>query len=105
MDTKTRARYQARAKVMKAMAHPSRLLIIDKLAEGERCVQELTAMIGADMSTVSKHLGVMKQAGIVEDEKRGLQVFYTLKVPCVVSLFSCIEAVIKSNVDGHLACL
>ena len=103
MDAKTRARYQARAKIVKAMAHPSRLFIIDQLAEGERCVCELTDMIGADKSTVSKHLSVMKEAGIVEDEKRGLQVYYTLRVPCVTNLFACIEAVVKSNAEAQLA--
>ena len=103
MNAKTRTRYQARAKIMKAMAHPSRLFIIDQLSEGERCVCELTDMIGADKSTVSKHLSVLREAGIVEDEKRGLQVYYTLRVPCVTNLFSCIEAVVKSNVEAQLA--
>lgn len=103
MDAKTRARYQARAKIVKAMAHPSRLFIIDQLAEGEHCVCELTEMIGADKSTVSKHLSVLKDAGIVENEKRGLQVYYTLRVPCITSLFTCIEAVVKSNIEAQLA--
>ena len=103
MDTKTRIRYEARAKILKAMAHPSRLLILDQLAAGERCVCELTEMIGADKSTVSKHLSVLKSAGLVSDDKRGLQVFYALRVPCAVSLFSCIEGVIKSNAQAHLA--
>lgn len=103
MDTKTRIRYEARAKILKAMAHPSRLLILDQLAAGERCVCELTEMIGADKSTVSKHLSVLKSAGLVSDDKRGLQVFYTLRVPCAVSLFSCIEGVVKSNAEAHLA--
>ena len=103
MDAKTRTRYQVRAKIVKAMAHPSRLFIIDQLAECERCVCELTDMIGADKSTVSKHLSVLKEAGIVEDEKRGLQVFYTLRVPCVTSLFTCVAAVVKSNVEAQLA--
>lgn len=103
MDAKTRTRYQARAKIVKAMAHPSRLFIIDQLAECERCVCELTDMIGADKSTVSKHLSVLKEAGIVEDDKRGLQVYYTLRVPCVTSFLGCIEAVVKSNVEAHLA--
>jgi len=103
MDTKTRLRYEARAKILKAMAHPSRLLIIDTLADGERCVCDLTELVGSDKSTVSKHLSVLKSAGLVSDEKRGLQVFYTLRVPCATSLFSCIEGVVKSNAEAHLA--
>ena len=103
MDKKTRSRYEARAKILKAMAHPSRLLIIDTLADGERCVCDLTEIVGSDKSTVSKHLSVLKSAGLVSDEKRGLQVFYTLRVPCATSLFSCIEGVVKSNAEAHLA--
>ena len=58
---------------MKALAHPSRLFIVDELSRsGERCVCELTEMVGADMSTVSRHLAMLKGAGIIEDEKRGL---------------------------------
>ncbi len=97
MDRKTLTTYEARAKVMKALAHPTRLFIVDQIAAHEKCVCELTAMIGADMSTVSKHLSVLKEAGIVTDEKRGLQVFYQLRVPCVVDIFACIEGVLDTT--------
>jgi len=61
MDAKTHARHEARARIFKAMAHPTRLFIVDELAQaGERCVCELTEMIGVDMSTVSRHLAVLK---------------------------------------------
>ncbi len=82
---------------MKAMAHPSRLFIIDELSRGERCVNELTELVGHDVSTVSKHLSILKKAGIVEDEKRGLQVFYRLKIPCVLNFFHCVESVLQSR--------
>ena len=100
MDQKTHARYEARAKIVKAMAHPTRLFIVDELSQsGERCVCELTEMVGADMSTVSKHLSVLKGAGIVEDEKRGSQVYYKLAMPCVLRFFDCVESVLKSNAE------
>lgn len=97
MNRTTKQKYDARAQVIKAMAHPTRLFIIDELARGERCVCELRDMIGADISTVSKHLSVLKQAGVVEDEKRGLQVWYSLKVPCILKFFGCVEDVLKAN--------
>jgi ArsR family transcriptional regulator len=98
MDAQTHARYEARAKIIKALAHPTRLFIVDELSQsGEKCVCELTEMVGADMSTVSKHLGVLKGVGIVQDEKRGSQVYYTLGVPCLVNFFQCVEGVLKSN--------
>ena len=59
-------------------------------------------LIGADMSTTSKHLSQMKAAGIVEDEKRGAQVFYSLRVPCVLNFFSCVETVLKSSANEAL---
>ena len=90
----TKAQMEARAKVMKALAHPSRLFIVDELSRGERCVCELTEMIGADVSTVSKHLALLKRAGVVLDERRGQQVFYRLRVPCILNFFGCVEAVL-----------
>jgi ArsR family transcriptional regulator len=85
--------YKAKAKIIKALAHPTRLFIVDELARGERCVCELTAMIGVEMPTVSRHLSQLKNAGILEDDKRGAQVFYRLRVPCVLNFFKCVEAV------------
>ncbi|MFH1676248.1 MAG: metalloregulator ArsR/SmtB family transcription factor, partial [bacterium] len=79
---------EARAKILKALSHPTRLFIVDRLSEREHCVCELTEMIGADMSTVSKHLLVLKNAGIIADEKRGLWVWYSLKVPCIIDFMS-----------------
>ena len=97
MDNKVKEKYRTRARIIKAMAHPSRLFIVDELSRGERCVCELRDMIGADISTVSKHLSVLKEAGIVEDNKRGLQVWYRLRVPCILNFFGCVEDVLKAN--------
>jgi len=102
MDSETRARFEARARIVKAMAHPSRLFIVDELSRGERCVCELTEMVGADTSTVSKHLSVLKSANIVQDEKRGLQVFYSLKLPCVLNFFACVESVMREAAKEQL---
>ena len=97
MSTKTTRKYESRARIIKALAHPTRLLIVEELSRGERCVCELRDLVGDDISTVSKHLTVLRQAGIVEDEKRGLQVWYRLKVPCILNFFGCVESVLKSN--------
>jgi len=86
-----RARLEARAQVFKALAHPSRLLVVQELSRGERCVCELTELVGSDMSTVSKHLTVLHAARIVDSEKRGSQVYYRLRMPCVLGFFNCIE--------------
>jgi len=101
LDGTTQARFQARARIVKAMAHPTRLYIVEELAKGERCVCELTEMVGADISTVSRHLAVLKSAGIVDDERRGSQVFYSLRCPCVLQFFECVEAVLKRNAEAQ----
>ncbi|MEJ2190688.1 MAG: metalloregulator ArsR/SmtB family transcription factor [Acidobacteriota bacterium] len=95
LEGETKANIEARSKVMKAPAHPSRLFIVDELSRGERCVCELTEMIGADLSTVSKHLALPKQAGVVIDDRRGQQVFYRLRVPCILNSFGCVEPVLE----------
>jgi len=102
MERSKQARFDARARIVKAMAHPTRLFIVDELSRGERCVCELTEMVGADASTVSKHLGVLRNAGIIRDEKRGSQVFYTLQVPCVLKFLDCVEAVIHSAAEEQM---
>jgi ArsR family transcriptional regulator len=102
MDARTKAKYERRAKVLKALSHPTRLFIADELGKAERCVCELTEMIGADTSTVSKHLSLMREAGIVADEKRGTMVYYRLKTPCILRFMDCVEDVLEINLKEQL---
>jgi len=85
--------YRAGANVFKALGHASRLLIVDALAHGERCVADLTELIGCDTSTVSNHLAVLRNVGLVADERRGQQVFYRLGAPCITKVFACLEEI------------
>lgn len=84
--SKTTGRWQRTAQTFKALGHPSRLFLVDHLAQGECCVCELTALVGADVSTVSRHLAVLREAGIVADERRGSQVFYRIATPEALAL-------------------
>lgn len=97
----TAEQYQARAVVAKALAHPTRLLLLDLLVEGELCVCDLTEIVGADQSTVSRHLAVLKQAGIVADRKSGTMTFYRLKICCLKEFWSCIESVLWQNLKDQ----
>ena len=101
MANRINTKHEAWAKVIKAMAHPSRLFIIEELQKGERCVGDLTEMIGADASTVSKHLSVLKNAGLVSDEKRANSIYYTLRCPCVMEFIGCVEDVLSANAREH----
>ena len=89
--------FKRQAKVLKALANESRLMIVDRLNRGECSVGELTAMVGSDASTVSKHLALLRAHGIVEDRREGSMVFYRLLTPCVCNFFTCATQVLKER--------
>jgi len=102
MADKNRAKYEARAVIVKALAHPARLMIVDELTtHGQRCVYELTELVGTDLSTVSRHLSVLRNAGIVESEKRGTTVYYRLRVKCIRKFFECVESVLRASLNDR----
>lgn len=105
MDATTRERCEARATILKALAHPTRLFIVEELARGSRCVCELQEMIGADISTVSRHLTQLRNAGILAHEKRGAQVFYSLRVTCVPDFLGCVETIMRDHAERQIACV
>lgn len=88
-----------KAAIFKALAHPSRVYIVEALAKGEKCVCEFVEEIKADISTISKHLTVLKQAGIIESEKRGKWVYYKLTFACVSGFITCIEETITDRAN------
>jgi ArsR family transcriptional regulator, arsenate/arsenite/antimonite-responsive transcriptional repressor len=92
-----RAVFRSQARVMKALANESRLMIVERLSRGECSAGELTQLIGSDQSTVSKHLAILRAYGIVEDRREGSVVVYRLLTPCVMSFFSCATRVLKES--------
>jgi DNA-binding transcriptional ArsR family regulator len=103
LNESERNRSLARARILKSLAHPTRIFIVDKLAEKPHCVCELTEMIGADTSTVSKHLSILKSAGIISDRKQGTTVYYSLEAPCLLRFIGCVQQVIEQNAEKQLA--
>jgi DNA-binding transcriptional ArsR family regulator len=101
MNIKPAIQYEARAQIAKALAHPMRLMLLDVLSGGERCVCELTEMLEADQSTVSKHLAVLRQAGLVSIRKEGTMSFYRVAAPCLDGFFRCLETVLKQNLEAQ----
>lgn len=89
--------FKMQARVLKALANESRLMIVDRLAMGECTVGELTELVGSDQSTVSKHLAVLRNHGIVEDRREGNKVYYKLLTPCVLNFFACASQVIADR--------
>ncbi len=96
---------EIRAKIIKAMAHPVRLMVIEFLKNGDQSFSEIFDLFDLDKSTISKHLLVLKEAGIVSSRKDGSDMIYKLVVPCVTDFFSCVTAVIQSNVKKQQICL
>lgn len=77
--------------VFKALGNPTRLTLVRTLQGGERCVCDLVEAAGLGWSTTSKHLDILREAGVVDSEKRGQQVFYRLKLACVAEFIGCLD--------------
>ncbi len=88
---------QARSEIFKALGHPARLAMVVALGQGERCVCELQDLVGSDMSTVSKHLTVLRHAGLVEADRRGKQMFYSLRLRCTLGFLDCVDKALKER--------
>ncbi len=97
MDDDIKSRYDAKAAIIKALAHPTRLFIVDELAKGERCVCELRDMVGDDVSTISRHLALLRSVGILYSRRNGTQIIYGLELPCVLGFFKCVGQVMQAK--------
>jgi DNA-binding transcriptional ArsR family regulator len=103
MEERERRRFELKAEMFKALAHPMRIYLLEKLKERPRCVCELAAEVGIDKSVASKHLSQLKAAGLVDDEKRGTLVEYRLAAPCVLDMAACAEGAILENRKRRLS--
>ncbi len=97
MTEDEKRRCELRANMFKALAHPLRIYMLEKLKERPWCVCELAAELGVDKSIASKYLTILKDAGLVGMQKRGILVEYTLTAPCVLNLAACAESDVLSN--------
>lgn len=93
------------AKIFKALGHPSRLLMVDALRAGEKCVCELRDLVGDDMSTISRHLATLREAGVVTSEKRGTSIYYSLKLACLGTFLECTAHAVAQKASEHLELL
>ena len=91
--------YKLKTNVIKALANPIRLMIIDCLREGEKCVSEIIEQIQEEQSNVSKSLGILKSNGLIKDRKEGLNVYYSLNLCCINEFFCCLDNIISENLS------
>ncbi|MCL1089144.1 metalloregulator ArsR/SmtB family transcription factor [Shewanella profunda] len=96
-------RIKVKANIFKALGHPTRLWIVEQLADGEKCVCEFVEAVDVDFSTISKHLSVLRNAGIVDMDKRGKQIFYRLTLPCLLNSLSCIDTLLNHQIQKQIA--
>jgi ArsR family transcriptional regulator len=93
------------AGVIAALAHPIRVAIVELLKDGEVCVCKIAERVGAERSNVSRHLAVMLKAGVLQTRKEGLQVFYSLRTPCILNFLNCATRALRQNVQEEAKAL
>jgi ArsR family transcriptional regulator len=86
-----------RADILKALAHPIRVMLVEALNEGDRTVAELNVVAAVDQSTISRHLSQLRKAGIVSARRDGMSVVCHLETPCILRAFHCAAEVIRSD--------
>lgn len=91
--------YSLRAEIFKALSHPIRLKIVECVSKEEKSVGEIVKCVNAEASNVSRHLALLKKAGILSDRKEGLNIYYRLETPCVMDFFSCVNKVVKTRLE------
>lgn len=89
--------FSDKAEVFKALAHPTRLFIIHAINDKRLSVKELTELVGIDISTMSKHLDILKKHKIIEGEKEKNFIYYRLAIPCVLDFMNCAIKVINKK--------
>ncbi len=94
-------RSEAVSSIFKALGHPSRVFIVETLSESPHCVCELSEKIGVSAPTVSRHLSILKEAGIITDRKEGTTVYYSLACKCLGQMVSGAENILKSQHDSR----
>lgn len=97
MNNKEKELYKQKADILKALAHPVRLAIVDVLIEKQQTVEEITKLLKERQSNISKHLSILKKTGIVDNKKVGLNRIYYLKYDCISKFSFCVNETLKQK--------
>lgn len=89
------------AEILKAMAQPTRLKIIEFLRDGERCVCEIFPAIGEEQSNTSRHLNMMLAAGILSRRKEGLKIYYAIRHQEVLTILELVRQIIVQDITDR----
>ncbi len=96
---------EIKAGIFNALGHPLRLKILEKLREGACCVCKIIPYVNGEQSNVSHHLAVLKKAGIVRSEKRGLEVWYEVTDNKIFEILDTMDECIIANLQKSSAVL
>ncbi|HZW04699.1 MAG TPA: metalloregulator ArsR/SmtB family transcription factor [Anaerolineaceae bacterium] len=97
----------ARAQLLKALAHPVRLAILEALHDGEHCVCHLEAHLGYRQAYISQQLSVLREAGLIEDRRDGWNVFYRVIEPRIYDVLAALRQILpadKGTLANEIAC-
>jgi ArsR family transcriptional regulator len=83
------------AAVAKALADAKRLCVVERLADGERSVSDLSRDVGCQVPNMSQHLAVLRSAGIVASRREGNTVFYRLADPHILEVYRLLQQVAR----------
>lgn len=97
----TNEQAKVKADILKALAHPVRIILVDALSRGDMCVCDLNALVDIDQSSVSRHLAQLKRAGIVSERRDGMRVIHHLETPCMLNAIGCAENVLIEKLARH----
>ena len=97
------ARNELRTDILKALANLTRVCIVEKLKDGPLSVGELSEKLEESPSTTSRHLGVLKRAGLVEDQKQGTTVVYSMTTDRIPDILGSVDEVIKISYERYKA--
>ena len=87
---------------MKALSSPIRLMIVDELSRGERCVCDLQPLFRINKSTLSRHVTALRNVGIVSGRRDGTRLMLKLETPCILNVFECTMGVIRAEATRHV---
>ncbi len=101
LSKKKQLLFEKQSEIVKAVAHPLRIAVVDFLKNGPQCVCDIAEYLGSERSNVSRHLSVLVNADVLGYHKEGLKVIYRLKTPCILDFFTCITACLKQLVKEN----
>ena len=93
----TREDLKARARVLKALANPDRLEVVNLLSRGDYCLSELQPNFSISKSTLSRHVDALRRVGVVTERRVGVRVILHLATPCILRALDCAMQVVQAD--------